>query len=335
MSTLVLVANAGDGTITSLRLDAESGSWETLTTTQVGAGCGTLALDRERGLVYAATKEPAIVTLRLDASSGDLSEVSRRELDDELAYVCLAPGGEVLLGASYGGGFAATWPVSEGVLGEEVARTEHANCHCVVTDASGGHAYVVALGDDLVAQFDLAADGTLTPLATPTVALPDGCGPRHLEIDGDVAYLVTEYAAEVFRFDVAADGALARDDSVRIDAPEANLDHSVMGADPAKEHLRWGADVHRTGDVLLASERTASTLATVALGEDGRLGDVVSIVDTETQPRAFGIAPDGRHVVVVGEKSPHAALYRLGDDGTPTLLDRADVGETARWVSFV
>lgn len=334
MSTLVLVANAGDGTITSLRLDGEKGELRALTTTTVGDGCGTLAVDPDRGLVHAATKEPAIVTLRIDAESGALTEVSRLDLDAQLAYLALAPGGDVVLGASYDGGFAATWSVQDGVVGEEVSRTEHANCHCVVTDAAGAHAYVVALGDDLVAQFDLAADGTLTPMATPTVAMPDGCGPRHLSLDGDVAYLVTEYSAEVFRLHVGTDGSLARDEAVRIDSPEADLGHSVMGADPAKEHLRWGADVHRVGEWLLASERTASTLATVTLGEGGRLGEVVSIIDTETQPRAFGVAPDGRHVVVVGEKSPHAALYRLGAGGTPELLARADVGETARWVSF-
>ncbi|GAB48212.1 lactonase family protein [Mobilicoccus pelagius] len=335
MTTLVLVANAGDGTITSLRLDPEKGSLTTLSTSLVGEGCGTLAVDHVQGLVYAATKEPAIVTLRLDAESGELTPVARREVEAPLAYVFLAPGGATLLGASYDGGFAASWHVDQGEVGAEVSRTEYANCHCVVTDASGEHAYVVALGDDLVAQFGVDESGTLTPLDPPTVALPDGCGPRHLEIDGDVAYLVTEYSAEVFRFVVGEHGTLVRDESVRIDDPEAGLGHSVMGADPAEEHLRWGADVHRTGGVLLASERTASTLATVTLGEDGRLGEVVSTIDTETQPRAFGIAPDGRHVVVVGEKSPHAALYRLTADGTPELLDRTDVGETARWVSFV
>lgn len=345
MSGLVLVANAGDGTITSLRLDPTGDpTLTTLTSTPVGKGCGTLAVDSERGLVYAATKEPSIVTLRIDEQSGALSEAARREIDEELAYVTLAPGGEVVLGASYSGGCAMTWLVgpkagaAEGVVGDEVSRVEYANCHCVVTDAGGRHAYVVSLGDDLVAQFDLAADGTLTPMEPATVAMPDGCGPRHLEIDGDVAYLVTEYSAQVFRLGVTEDGRLVRDESaepVRIDSPEADLAHSVMGADPAKERLRWGADVHRTGRWLLASERTASTIATVALGQDGRLEDVVAITDTEKQPRAFGIAPDGINVVAVGEKSIQAALSRVEDDGSLTLLDTAEVGETARWVAFV
>ena len=47
-----------------------------------------------------------------------------------------------------------------------------------------GRAYFVSLGADLIAQFELAGDGTLTPLQPATVPQTPGCGPRHLIFDG-------------------------------------------------------------------------------------------------------------------------------------------------------
>ncbi|MDO5628510.1 MAG: beta-propeller fold lactonase family protein [Mobilicoccus sp.] len=334
MSSLVLVANAGDGTITSLRLhDGDSPRLETLTTTTVGDGCGTLAIDHERGLVYAATKQPHVVTLRVDTTSGELTELSRTEVHDTLAYIALARGGEVALGASYDGACGLSWPVRDGVLGERASKVEHANAHCILP--VGEHAYVVALGDDEIAQYRIGEDATLTPLDPATVTAPEGSGPRHLVVDGDDAYLVTEFSAEAIRFEVAPDGTLTRREAARIDDPSENLGHSDIDADPVEKHYRWGAEVKRAGRWLLCSERTASTIATVEVDDDGTLGEVVAIARTEKQPRAFGVTPDGQYVVSVGEKSTRASLCRIEDDGFLTEIGHAEVGDKARWVEFV
>ena len=57
-SPLVLVANAGDGSISTFRLD--EGRLEKLATTAGLTGCSTFAIDSTRGLVHAAVKgQPA------------------------------------------------------------------------------------------------------------------------------------------------------------------------------------------------------------------------------------------------------------------------------------
>ncbi|GAB3622647.1 beta-propeller fold lactonase family protein [Mariniluteicoccus endophyticus] len=335
MSELVLIANAGDGTVSTLRL--ADGHLTPLATSPVGEGVGTLAVDPNRDLVYAAVKPEgdapaAVVTLRLDRVSGELAEVGRRPVDDALAYVALTPDRRVLLGASYHGGFGATWPVDDdGTVGEPVGRVDHPNVHCAVTD--GQVAYFVSLGGDLVDQQRLGADGTLEPLGT--VALPDGCGPRHLIVDGENAYLITEYSGEVFHLTRAADGRLTRRDPVSIVDPDAGLRHSRMGADPKAEGLIWGADVHRAGDFLLASERTASTLATVAIEEGGSLSRPLAYAPTPEQPRGFGVAGDGRHAIVVGEQATDAQLYAVEADGTLNAIELVGVGKGANWVCVV
>lgn len=336
MSDLVLVANAGDGTISTLRLfDDGSPSVEVLATSVAGSGCGTFAIDEDRDLVYAGYKgDPAgIVTLKLDRQTGELTELSRVDVPASMTYLALDASSRFLLGASYGGGCGLVWPVEDGAVGAATAQVAFANLHCVVPDR--GRAYFVSLGEDLIAQYDLESDGQLVPLSTPTVSLPAGCGPRHLIVDGSNAYLVTEFSGEVFRLEVGADGGLTLRESVSIVDPSAGLKHSRFGADPQKEHLIWGADVHRAGRWLVASERSASTLATVALRPDGELGEVVGFAPTEAQPRGFAVTGDGRFVIAVGERSTQAALSRVETDGRLTVVDSAPIGTGANWVRVV
>lgn len=390
MSELVLIANAGDGTVSALRLHregTEGARLEPLATSPVGPGVGTFAIDTDRDLVYAAVKgDPAaIVTLRLDRETGALSEISRRPVGASMTYLDLGWGGSVVLGASYGGGFGSTWlvdggsPSGAGELGEVVARVEFANAHCILAAAPGSaaasdsvaapgsdgapgsavapgseagrgsdgatsgsvasssgaeFAYLVSLGEDLVAQFSLGADGTLTPLDPPSAAAPAGSGPRHLVVEGRDAYVMAEFSGEAIRYAIGADGALARDEAVSAVEPGADLSHSRLGADPVEEHLIWGADLHVAGSWLLCSERSASTIASLPLDE-GRLGDAVAFASTPKQPRGFGVTSDGAYVVAVGEKADVAALSRVESDGRLTPLGDTPIGAGANWVRII
>ena len=325
---LVLVGNGAGGTISAARLTGET--LVPLLTNSVGAGCSTFAVDAARGLVYSATKAPtpAIVTLRLDAATGELAEIARHDVPDALTYLTLTRGGSVLLGASYHGGWGAVWPVAEAALGEATARVEYANLHCVVTDAAGLHAYFVSLGADLIAQYELDAAGHLTPLTPSTVAAPEGSGPRHLILtaDGATGYLITEYSGEVIRFSRDhATGALTRHEAVAVFDPTLGLGHSRFGADPTAEHLIWGADLH-----LARGERylLASGLATLGAGE-------LLLWGTEQQPRGCGVAPDGVAVVVAGEASGAVALGFVDADGSVTPAQRLETGAGPNWVRFV
>jgi 6-phosphogluconolactonase len=340
MSELLLIANAGDGTISALRLHRDPDPrLEVLATSADVPDCGTFAVDAARDLVFAAYKgdPPGIATLRLDRESGVLTEVTRREVSDSMAYLSLAGGGSALLGASYGGGFGAVWPVQGESLGEPHSRFTHRNLHCIIAveadDAE--HVYAVSLGDDLVAQFVMDADGGLSPLDPAVVHAPEGSGPRHLVVEGTAAFLMTEFSGEVMRFDVDEDGTLRLAEAVDVVNPAAGLEHSRIGADPQEEGLVWGADVHRAGDYLITSERSSSQLTVTRLSEAGRLGEVVGFTDTEQVPRGFDVSADGRFVVAVGEESTHAQLLRLEPDGRLEPVDRVRIGAGANWVRFV
>lgn len=336
---LVLVGNADGGTLTTLKVSDEQlvhvGDYA------VGEGCATFAVDKERGLVYVATKEPrpAIVTLRIDGERGQHEEVSRREVPEHVAYLDLSPRGDMLIAASYHGGWGASYPVADGVVGEETARVEHRNMHAAVFDPAGHNAYFVSLGEDLIAQFAVTADAGLSALSEPVVKHTPGSGPRHLVFseDGRSAYLLTEFTGEAVRFDRGESGRLTRAEEVPAFDLTRGLKPSSYGLDPLEGHLIWGADLALAGGGrwLVCSERTESTIGAIAVGADGRLSGPVVITDTETQPRGLTVSPGGEHVIVVGEKSGHASLYRIYDDGNLVPQSRIETGDNPNWVRYI
>lgn len=327
---LVLVGNAVGGTVSSFWIDGDRlvpGA-----VSEVGVGCSTFVARGEA--VFVATKAPAIVACRLDRATGALTEVSRREVDAPLAYLALAPAGDVLLGASYHGGWAAAWPVDGDRVGEPLGEVRFRNPHSVIASPDGRSAYLAALGDDRVAVCDLPGMRVVQE-----VPAPEGSGPRHVvaSADGASLYLLTEFTGEAIRFAREhATGLLAREESLTAYDETRGLAASRYGADPLAGHLVWGADVHVAGGWLLCSERTESTIAAISLGPDGRLGERGAVTGVETQPRGFTVAPDGRLAVVAGERSGDVGLYRVDQaTGALTRLDRVVSGAGPNWVRLV
>lgn len=339
-SPLVVVANAGDGTLSTVRL--ENGQLERLAVTDGVAGCSTFAVDAGRDLVYAAVKgEPAgIVTLALNRESGQLTPRSRLDLPGGgMNYLALTKDGTGLLGASYGGGYGISCPISLGSVGEPVSKIEFPNLHSVLPSADGRFAYFVSLGADLVAQYELGDDHRLAPLEPETVAAPSGSGPRHLVLNKaqDAVYVLTEFSGEVLHYnrntntgELTLRGATTAYDTTK------GLGHSEFGADPLAHHYIWGADLHfgANGKRLWSSERTESTLGAVAVADDGSVSAPERFTVTEPQPRGFAVSPDGAYLVATGELSTTVSLYAVHDDDLE-LVQQTETGNGANWVRFV
>ena len=339
-SSLVFVANAGDGSISTFRL--ADGRLDRLAVTPGLPGCSNFAIDGERDLLYAAVKADeergaGILTLAIDRETGALTPQTHLPLPDGgMNYLALTRDGSALLGASYGGGYGIVCPVDGGVVGEPMARVDFPRLHSVLASADGRFAYFVSLEADLVAQYALGDDLALTPLEPRTVACPAGSGPRHLVFSEqqDAVYVLTEFSAEVLRF--ARDpetGVLEFRQAVPAHDPSKDLGHSVIDEDPRANHFIWGADIHLANGMLWCSERTEGTLGAVRIEADGTLVSPERFTVTEPQPRGFAVSPDGRFLVAAGERSTTVSLYAVDGDELE-LLQQAETGAGANWVRF-
>lgn len=343
-STLVLVANAGDGTLSTFRL--RDGALERRAVTEGLTGCSTFAVDADRDLVYAAVKgdapgkSPGILTLALDRESGRLTPRTRLDLPGGgMNYLALTRDGTGLLGASYGGGYGISCRIADGVVGDPVSRVAYPNLHSVLPSADGRFAYFVSLGADLVAQYALDDDLALVPLTPATVSAPAGSGPRHLLVNDaqDAVYVITEFSGEVLHFvrDTASGTLALLGGASSVDTTKG-LGHSVFGADPMANHYIWGADLHfgDGGTRIWCSERTESTLGAVGVAADGSLSPATEFTVTEPQPRGFALSPDGAHLVAAGERSTTVSLYAV-EGPRLELLQQLETGNGANWVRFV
>lgn len=329
MTELVLVGNAKAGTIAAFWCDGSG--LVPAAVSPVGVGCATFAIAGD--LVLVATKEPAIVVTRLDRATGALTIVGTHQLSDPLAYLSLTPDQQLLLGASYHGGWAEAWPLRDGQLGAAVGKVTGRNLHSVLPSPDGRFAYLAALGEDQLLHCELGDAGFTVVQRVPT---PPGAGPRHLVCAPGALYLLTEFTGQAISY--ARDeltGQLMPLSSAPAFDLEQGLRVSRFGADPLAERLIWGADVHLAGDWLLCSERTASTVTAIALSA-GELGAPGAISAVEQQPRGFAVSPDGSHAVVAGERSGRVGLYQILPT-TGELVPQASVesGDGPNWVRFV
>ena len=120
-SSLVLVANAKDGTISTFTLTDDA--LEPLGRSDVGALGMPLAVDADRDLVFAGTNNPRGVTvLRLDRASGALTPLGRYPTQGSPTYLALNSHGGLLLSASYHQGLGEVFQVGVDGIADEIAR---------------------------------------------------------------------------------------------------------------------------------------------------------------------------------------------------------------------
>jgi 6-phosphogluconolactonase len=221
-------------------------------------------------------------------------------------HLALSPDERWLVTANYGSGSVSVHRVrDDGSLGARTDLVQHAGTPGPQRDRQDGpHAHQVVFVADGLLACDLGLDvvigyhlegGRLTEVARSP--MPAGSGPRHLVVDGPVAYVVGELASTVTVCDVAG-LVLTPVESVSVRAPDAHGENTA-------------AEVLVVGDQVLASNRGDDTVA--VLNRDGRALTVETIVPCGgSGPRWMGVVGDA--VLVTNERSQD--LVQLVRDGT-------------------
>jgi 6-phosphogluconolactonase len=233
-------------------------------------------------------------------------------------HLALSADGRWLLAANYTSGSVSVHPVEDGgSLGARTDLVQHEGTPGPQADRQDGpHAHQVVFAREGVLACDLGLDvvigyrlenGQLTEVARS--AMPSGSGPRHLVLDGSVAYVIGELASTVTVCDVTGLSLTPRE-SVSLRAPDATGENTA-------------AEVVLAGEQVLGSNRGDDTVT--VLVRDGRSWRRKEILPCGgSWPRWMGLV-DGQ-LLISNERSHGVA--RLRPDG-----DRWVVVDVLDWPS--
>lgn len=353
--SFVYVSNAADGEIGSYRMLPDGTLQPGARFSAVGV-VGPLAVSPDQRFLYAAVRSQpyAVHAYAIDRASGALAPLAVSPLPASMPYISLDRSGRYLFGASYQSNL-----VSVSALGAD-GRVVPAplqviavgrNAHSIRIDASNRYVFVPALGTDQIFQFGFdAASGRLGSNTPAVVQMQPGTGPRHFVASGDnrYVYVLSELLATVTAFaldagtglltEIGAASGLPAETTLVPGAPRVAVGTPDAAPPRNRERDIWAADIHLTPDgrLLYISERTGSTLAGFRVNAQTGALTYLGSAPTESQPRGFAIAPDGRHLVACGEKSETISVHAIdAASGGLSLLQQYPGGKGANWVEII
>lgn len=351
-ATFAYISSPGDGMITQYQLDEASGKLSLVEQTKAGDMVNPMAITPDGKVLFAAlrVKPFQVVGFSIDPKNGHLSELSRGPLAESLAYLSTDRSGHYLMGASYGADAVTVQAIDKAYKPDEKIQTYKTgpHAHSVRTDPSNRFAYVGNLGSDHVLQYSLdAKTGALTPIGSGFVSVPAKTGPRHLAFsqDGKYLYVVGEMSGTVTAFAIDdTTGALMQKsfangipDRLKLVHGEArDASNNDLKDDPTPRI--WAADLRLSpdGKLLFMTERTTSSVSAFAV--DSATG-AVSFLDNypveEKQPRNIAFSPNGKWLLVTGEKADKVGVYAVGEKGALKRASEAESGKGALWIEVL
>lgn len=290
-------------------------------------------VDRRRGVLYAANEaganESGVSAFRIDRTTGALTSIGRTTMPGPV-QLALAPGGDVLLAASFSGPLAVIPLGADGVPGpvaqtirmdgtvkpsqvkklqgnEWVGYRNQTRAHGVVFHPDGRHVVMNDYGLDELVVFALEK-GQLR-LVSRNPQFP-GSATRHSawNAKGNFLYSVSELDSmvTVSAFDPAS-GKLTERQRL------PTLPPGYTGGSAAAGEILLSKD----GRNLYATNRFYNSIAHFRVGANGALTYGGDTITGANFPRMLVTDPSGRFLIAGGQNSDSIAIYRIAANGTP------------------
>ncbi len=351
-ATFAYISSPGDGMISQYQLDESNGKLSLLEQTKAGDMVNPMAITPDGKVLFAAlrVKPFQVVGFSIDPKSGHLNEVSRGPLAESLAYLSTDRSGRYLMGASYGADAITVQAIDAAYKPDEKIQTYKTgpHAHSVRTDPSNRFAYAGNLGSDHVLQYSLdAKTGALTPIGSGFVSVPAKTGPRHLAFshDGKYLYVVGEMSGTVTAFSIDDKTGALTELGVANGIPDRlKLVHGEV-RDASNNDLKddptpriWAADLRLSpdGKLLFMTERTTSSVSAFAVNSaTGALSFLENYPVEEKQPRNIAFSPNGKWLLVTGEKADKVGVYAVGEKGALKRASEAESGKGALWIEVL
>lgn len=351
-TTYAYISSPGDGMISQYRLDQSNGALNLVDQVNAGDQVNPMAITPDGKVLFAAlrVKPFQVLGYSIDPKSGQLTPLSKAPLAESLAYLSTDRAGKYLLGASYGADAVTVQAIDKAWQPSDSIQTYKTgpHAHSVRTDPSNRFAYVGNLGADHVLQYRLDANtGALSPIGSGYVSVPANTGPRHLAFspNGKYLYVVGEMSGTVTGFSIDKNtGALTQVAEANGIPEGLKLAHGEV-RDARNNDLKddptpriWAADLRISpdGKLLLMTERTSSSVSAFAV--DPATGGLKFLENTavqEKQPRNIAFSPNGRWLLVTGEKSEKVATYSVSAEGALKRVGEAASGKGALWIEVL
>ncbi|MEE4677096.1 lactonase family protein [Pseudomonas alliivorans] len=351
-STFAYISSPADGLISQYQLDDASGALSLVEQTRAGDQVNPMALSPDGKALFAAlrAKPYHVVSFSIEPVTGHLKPLAQAPLAESLAYLSTDRSGRFLMGASYGADLLSVQPIDAQHRPSDSIQTYKTgmHAHSVRTDPSNRFAYAGNLGVDRVLQYRLEPkDGKLVPIGEGYVTVPENTGPRHLAFapNGKFLYVVGEMSGTVTAFSINdRTGALKQVNQAN-GIPERLKLAQGQVRDARNNDLKddptpriWAADVRVSpdGKWLFTSERTSSSVSVFKVEPtSGKVTFVENYPVEEKQPRNIAVAPNGRWLLVTGEKADKVGSYGIAADGALKRVSEAPSGKGALWIEML
>ncbi|WP_122501777.1 lactonase family protein [Pseudomonas viridiflava] len=351
-STFAYISSPADGLISQYQLDDASGALSLVEQTKAGDQVNPMALSPDGKALFAAlrAKPYQVVSFSIEPVTGHLKPLAQAPLAESLAYLSTDRSGRFLMGASYGADLLSVQPIDTQHRPSDSIQTYKTgmHAHSVRTDPSNRFAYAGNLGVDRVLQYRLEPkDGKLVPIGEGYVTVPENTGPRHLAFapNGKFLYVVGEMSGTVTAFSINDKTGGLKQVNQANGIPERLKLAPGQARDARNNDLKddptpriWAADVRISpdGKWLFTSERTSSSVSVFKVDPaTGKVTFVENYPVEEKQPRNIAVAPNGRWLLVTGEKAEKVGSYSIAADGALKRVSEAPSGKGALWIEML
>ncbi|MEE4071614.1 lactonase family protein [Pseudomonas viridiflava] len=351
-STYAYISSPADGLISQYQLDDASGALSLVEQTKAGDQVNPMALSPDGKALFAAlrAKPYQVVSFSIEPVTGHLKPLAQAPLAESLAYLSTDRSGRFLMGASYGADLLSVQPIDAQHRPSDSIQTYKTgmHAHSVRTDPSNRFAYAGNLGVDRVLQYRLEPkDGKLVPIGEGYVTVPENTGPRHLAFapNGKFLYVVGEMSGTVTAFSINDKTGGLKQVNQANGIPERLKLAPGQARDARNNDLKddptpriWAADVRISpdGKWLFTSERTSSSVSVFKVDPaSGKVTFVENYPVEEKQPRNIAVAPNGRWLLVTGEKAEKVGSYSIAADGVLKRVSEAPSGKGALWIEML
>ncbi|MCD5981645.1 lactonase family protein [Pseudomonas sp. CDFA 610] len=351
-STFAYISSPADGLISQYQLDDASGALSLVEQTRAGDQVNPMALSPDGKALFAAlrAKPYQVVSFSIEPVTGHLKPLAQAPLAESLAYLSTDRSGRFLMGASYGADLLSVQPIDAQHRPSDSIQTYKTgmHAHSVRTDPSNRFAYAGNLGVDRVLQYRLEPkDGKLVPIGEGYVTVPQNTGPRHLAFapNGKFLYVVGEMNGTVTAFSINDKTGALKQVNQANGIPERLKLAQGQVRDARNNDLKddptpriWAADVRVSpdGKWLFTSERTSSSVSVFKVEPaSGKVAFVENYPVEEKQPRNIAVAPNGRWLLVTGEKADKVGSYGIAADGGLKRVSEAPSGKGALWIEML